>query len=281
MLVTNNAQFLSLVHEGNVNAPLKSYCDTLLFYYFGHLAAVDNFGDFLEIGIGGSTYPMCELSQIHNRNFNIVDKDELRLSTFSKNHYYTSTKHMPFVIDSTQLSMQNNIDKLIYCHIDGNKNYKVTKSDLEYCLSRLTVNGIICQDDYGNNKWPTVTDAVQDLVYTGKLQILVVGDSSVWLTSPGYYQYWIDKFNSDYEFKLLSKFINLRSSQELGRIPAYLFMQSLGSTELVHDQFSSKELEYFLLLSKYDSESYLKMPYARQSQGGINVISTSVSKYVF
>jgi len=281
MTVTDNAQFLSLVHKNKLIASLKSYCDTLLFYYCGHLAAIDNSGDFLEIGVGGSTYPMCELSQTHNRNFNIVDNDELRLSTFSKNPYYTSTKHMSFVIDSTQMAMQNNIDKLIYCHIDGNKNYKITKSDLEYCLSRLAVNGIICQDDYGNNKWPTVTDAVQDLVHLGKLQILVVGDSSVWLTSPVYYQYWIDKFNSDYEFKLLSKFINLRSSQELDRIPAYLFMQSIKSKELVHDQFSSKEIKYFKLLSKYNSASYLKMPYARQSQAGFNVIPTNVSKYVF
>jgi len=281
MTVTDDAQFLQLVHKNKLTASLKSYCDTLLFYYFGHLAAVHTPGDFLEIGVGGSTYPLCELSQIHNRYFNIIDNDQIRLETFSKNPYYSFEKHVPFVIDSQQLPMQNNINKLAYCHVDGNKNYKVTISDLKFCLTKLAVNGVICQDDYGNNKWPSVTDAVQDLINLGKLQTLVVGDSSIWLTKPEYYQFWIDLFNSDYEFNLLGKFINLQSSQKLDRTPLYLFMQSIDLAKNCNNRFLLSEMKYFKSLSKYDNSNYLKMPYARQSQAGVNVIPTNVSKYLF
>jgi hypothetical protein len=83
---------------------------------------------------------------------------------------------------------------LCYCHLDGSKDYKIALNDLQFSTDNLSVNGLICQDDYGNNKWPTVTDAVQDMISAGKLVMLVVGDSSAWLTRPEYYDHWMDQF---------------------------------------------------------------------------------------
>jgi hypothetical protein len=258
-LITNNAKFTRLVSEGKIDSSLKTYSDSLLFYYLGYLAASVHDGEFLEIGVGGSTYVLSELSELFGRNFNIVDLELERLTEFSNNKYFTNAKNIQYNISSTKL-INKNINALIYCHIDGDKSYEIAKSDLEFCLSKLTTNGIICQDDYGNNKWPMVTDIIHELLHAGKLKILIVGDSSCWVTLPKYYDYWYNMFDQDYEFKLLGKFLNIAKNAN------YLYMNSTYQPKPMVD---SNELDYFDSLLQYESVAYLQMPYMSQSTPGI------------
>ena len=140
----------------------------------------------------------------------------------------------------------------------------------------LSTNGLICQDDYGNNKWPTITDTVKQFESENKIKIILIGDSSAWITKPEYYDYWMTLLKSDYEFNLLRAFCNIVSSCELNQPSNYLFLQSLISDSL-SDDYTSAEHEYFnnltclsqVLESKeLNVKPYLQMPYKDQSCPG-------------
>ena len=267
--ILDKSKFIRLVNDQHIGASLKTYSDTLLFYYIGHLAAKQNNGDFLEIGVGGSTHPFKELSELHNRTFNIVDINEDLLSNYSNLTHFPKAKIKTYCINSVELASiltTSGAGDLIYSHIDGSKNLDVTVSDLKYCLAAMSKNGIICQDDYGNHKWPTVTDAVQSMIYSGELKMLIVGDSSAWLTSPGYYDYWINLLTSDTEFLSLSKLLNIVPSSLMKKTPVYFFMNALRNSTNVVD-LNDHEIDYFNNLLAFNKH-YLKMPYPEQSEPG-------------
>jgi Methyltransferase domain len=270
MTITNKTSFLKLVAKNLIKPALKTFSDTVLFYYLGHLAVTDSSGEISEIGVGGSTYVLTELAESHNKKFFVIDHGKIRLDQYSNTEYWPKATLEKLLLDSNELHDYHDMPQFSYCHIDGDKNFTTTRSDIEFYLNHLSVNGLICQDDYGNSKWPTVTDAVKDLEFCGKLKIIFVGDSSVWFTKSEYYEYWMNLLQLDYEFSLLSAVCNIASSEELGKNPEYFFMQSafnFYSTE----EYSQSELDYFNLLIKLETESseYLKMPYDNQSKFGI------------
>ena len=294
MYITNQADFIKLVKQEKIAPSLKTYSDTLLFYYFGHLALSNNSGNLFEVGLGGSTYPLLELSARHQRNCILVDASVERLDFYADQNIFTQSLVEKYNINSTKLN-STNINNLVYCHIDGSKDYKMTTGDLKFCIERLAENGVICQDDYGNNKWPTVTDAVQDLIHAGQLVMLIVGDSSCWLTKPEYYHYWIEKFAIDKEFCTLVPFLNLAESAKLHKLPNYLFKNvlhklNLGNKKDInnyienedklyqnaliysddHDKLVNNQvLDYYDALLKYEHKDYLQMPYKDKSTVGI------------
>jgi len=130
----------------------------------------------------------------------------------------------------------------------------------------MSKNGIICQDDYGNHKWPTVTDAVQSMIHSGELKMLIVGDSSAWLTSPEYYDYWINLLTRDTEFLSLSKLLNIVPSSLMNKTPVYFFMNSSKNSTNVVD-LTDHEIDYFNNLLAFNKH-YLKMPYPNLSKPG-------------
>lgn len=277
-MITNTAKFLSLVHQKKIITAYKSYNDTLLFYYIGNLALSNGTGNLFEIGIGGSSYPLMELSSDHSRKFIAIDVDIGLLNNFvtSKDNIFSKSIIESYHIDSNDLPNRPDIvtNNLSYCHIDGSKDYETTLNDLKYCIDHLANNGIICQDDYGNNKWPTITDAVQNLIYNGQLTMLVVGDSSCWLTKPEYYNYWMDIFSNDIEFQILSPFVNLTNSKNLNKNPNYFFMNALESkVEIVPD---NEILDYYDSLLELIDDQYLRMPFEIQSLSGVNFRITQV-----
>jgi hypothetical protein len=148
-------------------------------------------------------------------------------------------------------------------------------------LDNLSPNGLICQDDYGNHKWPTVTDAVKELEYRQDIKIILVGDSSVWFTKPQYYDYWLNILEHDYEYSLLKAVCNIASSLELGKTPEYHFMQN--AFNCYHPmEYTETELRYFQNLNHYyvSSLGYLKMPYAPQSQFSRFLTEPNPSEYL-
>ena len=127
--------------------------------------------------------------------------------------------------------------------------------------------GLICQDDYGNNKWPTITSAVHTLINENVLEILFVGDSSVWLTNKEDHAKWIAVLRNDSEFNILSKFLNVGSSNTMSSpTPEYLFMN------FFKNNFSSINYieyhQYYKTLICYNNSNYLQLPYKMQSQLG-------------
>ena len=269
-LKTNNTRFLKLVAKNIICPALKTYADTVLFYYLGYLATSNTLGDIVEIGVGGSTHPLIELAETNGKIFFIIDANENRLNLFSDLTHWPNAKLEKIVIDTAKLNSSHVGNQLSYCHIDGNKNFKSTISDIEFCLDRLSTNGLVCQDDYGNHKWPTVTDAVKELEFRNKIRLILVGDSSVWFTKPEYYDHWMSLLKKDYEYSLLVALCNITdSSKHLDKDPAYFFMNSIYNSCRKND-YSAAELEYFDELIQLDSASlnYLKMPYQGQSKFG-------------
>lgn len=268
-MIVNNAKFLNLVSAKKIRAALKSYTDTILFYYLGYLSVTNASGTISEIGVGGSTYILTELSELTNKDFLIIDNNGDRANFFSDTTHWPKANVKVIVNESVAVVGNTDISEFAYCHIDGDKNFKITTSDIEFYLKHLSVNGLICQDDYGNHKWPTVTDAVKQLEHANKLKIVVVGDSSVWFTRPEYYDYWMEILKTDYEFSLLKPLCNIVSSTLLDRTPEYYFMQALFNHSVVED-YSVEEIKYFDDILKYSQEDsgYLTMPYSLQSAIG-------------
>lgn len=265
-MIVDRAKFLNLVCQEKISCSTKSYSDTLLFYYLGYLAA-QQFGDLLEIGVGGSTYALTELSELTQKTFYVVDQSIERSAIYAANEHWPDAKLTTILDDSRNLHQRTNISALAYCHVDGDKDYEITKSDLEFCLNHLAVNGIICQDDYGNNKWPTVTDVIKELEYNNKIKFVLVGDSSVWITRPEYLDHWMNLLKNDYEFSLLSALCNVGSSTHLSKYPEYLILQSAYNKSIITD-YNVDEQDYFDKLLSWSNSSYLKMPYPKQSTPG-------------
>ena len=71
-LKTNNTRFLKLVAKNIICPALKTYADTVLFYYLGYLATSNTLGDIVEIGVGGSTHPLIELAETNGKIFFII-----------------------------------------------------------------------------------------------------------------------------------------------------------------------------------------------------------------
>jgi hypothetical protein len=272
-MILDNCKFLQLVNQDLISCCLKTYCDTLLFYYLGHLAVSNVNGAISEIGVGGSTYALTELSEQQSRDFFVFDQDDERLKYFGSTKHWPSAKSVLRQIDSNMLHCHQ-WPKFAYCHVDGSKNFDTAVSDLKFYLDNLSTNGLICQDDYSNSKWPTVTDAVKYLEHQGQLQVIMVGDSSAWLTKPEYYDFWIGLFESDSEFKILAKVCNLVESTKLSKYPKYFFINS-RLNDAVLDDLDSDALEYFQKLLNWSEKSqpsnrreYLRMPYQSQCKIG-------------
>jgi hypothetical protein len=268
-MIIDNTKFLKLANQFKIDCALKSYSDTLLFYYLGYLAS-KNLGDISEIGVGGSTYALIELANQMNKTFFVFDNDIERVERIKTNSQWPEAKLTIMIEDSEKLSGYTGIPKFAYGHLDGSKDFNVAMSDLEFYLDHLAVNGLICQDDYGNNKWPTITDAIKQLEYNNKIKIIMVGDSSVWITAPEYYEYWIEILHNDYEFSLLGALCNVVNSRVLNKLPEYFLMQAAlcGSNMYLLDNYTKEEQDYFNNLLELDLIQYLQMPYHSQSTAG-------------
>jgi hypothetical protein len=271
-LKTNNTKFLKLAANNQIEPALKSYSDTVLFYYLGYLATSNTSGDIVELGVGGSTYPLTELAEINGKIFFIIDYHKDRLDHYSDLVPWPNAKLEKIIIDTTKLNSSHITNQLSYCHIDASKNFKNTISDIEFCLNNLSTNGLICQDDYGNHKWPTITDAVKDLEFRGKIKLILVGDSSAWFTKPEYYEYWMSLLNKDYEYSLLKALCNISDSKHLDKTPAYFYMNA-HCNPCKKDNYSDSELNYFNNLIQLNTPHYLQMPYRDQSKFGKILLS--------
>lgn len=267
MLKTHLAKFLKLVANDQLIPSLKTFSDTVLFYYLGRLACNHAVGNLFEIGAGGSTYPLLELSDDFQKKFILVDINKSVVESLLTQDILQHFAQANISIDHSDSSTLTAVDsELAYCHIDGSKNYHIALHDLELCTANLGKNGLICQDDYGNNKWSTVTDAVHAMIGQGQLQMLAVGDSSAWLTKPEYYNSWINALHADAEFNTLVPFLNLVDSSVQEKYPSYFFMQSLLTKR--PDSVTADVFNYYDQLLDFNSDKYLKMPYAEQSTPG-------------
>jgi hypothetical protein len=263
--VLDNLKTWALVASDQLTPALKSYSDSLLFYYLGHLAIKQTNKPILEIGVGGSTHLLHELSVNNNQEYYIVDINSNNIDQYTDIPYFSKDTIKKLLINS--LSMKDaDLPTLSYVHIDGDKNFIVTKNDLEYAASKLAPMGIICQDDYGNNKWPGVTLAVQAMINECKLELLFIGDSSCWLVKKQDHRDWIFLLENDDEFNSLRYLLQIQSSKNQFFLPEYLWMNSAFSNS--NYTVTQSQVEYYKTLLNYNHDSYLRMPYSTQSQIG-------------
>lgn len=280
-MICDQAKFFELAKQQTIKCSLKSFSDTVLFYYLGYIAAKHNAGQIAEIGVGGSTYPLIELSEVTNKSFFVFDRDQDFLTKFTNSEHWPRADITRVLDDSKNLHSYTSFPEFSYCHVDGSKNFETTLSDLTFYINNLSENGLICQDDYGNSKWPTVTDAIKQLEQQNIIKIVLVGDSSVWITKPEYYDYWINQFDTDYELSLLKALFNIVSSSKLSKAPQYFFLQAELNFCLAED-YSDTEKQYFNnLLDSGDipKYGYLKMPYAFQSTPGYALLTNIAGEY--
>lgn len=262
---TDRAVFLSLVAQSIIPPCLKSYSDTLLFFYLGYMAS-SHPGSFLEIGVGGSSYPLIEISKLTQKRLHLVDTDNHSLERITDCSMLDSNLVTAWCMPSDKLCSKN-IDDLVYCHIDGSKNQVVAKSDLEFCLKHLAPMGLICQDDYGNNKWPTVTALIHDMIQQKLAQIVLIGDSSIWITRPEFHHGWMQCIKQDAEMTLLAHFVNMCSARDILETNEDYYFLNAMTTE--HVYFDNREcLDYFDRLLSNHQGNYLDMPYPDQSDPG-------------
>lgn len=279
--ILDKCKFLAIcqsdgIQQRLVPTSLKTYADTLLFYYLGYLAVKYSSQSILEIGIGGSTVPLKELASKCNTTLYLCDPDKQRIDLLlTAQPEINNPEMVPIVESSINLDAHIN-HKLSYIHIDGDKNFLTNCKDLQFSASHLADHGIICQDDYGNNKWPTVTNAVHASL--DGLEFLLVGDSSAWLVKKEAHKFWIDILKNDLEFNLLREFLNIHSSKKLlGHTPDYFFMN--GLLDIFRDfDLPEDRLSYYVTLFKYASTEYLRMPYGPQSTVGSNVFLNGLAK---
>lgn len=264
-MVIDQTKFLTLSENGTILPCLKSYMDSVLFYYLGHLAIQHTKKDILEIGVGGSTHPLVELSGNTGSTFHVVDNNKTSLDTYTRKDLFPNAVLNKILIDSRELT-SDQITPLGYIHVDGDKEYRTAKSDLEFSVDNLAPMGIICQDDYGNNKWPTIAMVTESLISKGNLKHLLVGDSSTWLVRPEDHDAWLEILDEDPEFRLLSSIFSLtRADYMLNSEQRYIFHNALFYSKHSVDE---KSLTYFSFLVRNQTNNYLQMPYDRQTRIG-------------
>lgn len=273
-MILDQAKFLDLVNQKIIPESLKTYSDSLLFYILGYLSISQDRRDILEIGPGGSTYPLRNLSHITKTTLHLVDTNKNAIEKVCAGDFFPQekvVKHISNSLDLKGVTWANNIG---YVHIDGSKNSEICKNDIQVSLDMLQPRGLICQDDYGNNKHPAVTIATSYFVNQGKLKFVVIGDSSAWLCKPEDYDFWLDCIHNNQEIKLLSSFLNLNFSRDsLNTQEHYFFLQSYIEDNVSDLQnIDTKHLQYLLRLIACNSPGYLQMPYKYQSRIGNHLI---------
>jgi hypothetical protein len=267
-LTLQNLQFLELAMRDKILPSLKTYADTLLFYYLGHLALENTEGLLSEIGVGGSTYALRELSEKKQRTLYVIDKDQCRVDDFVlEQRFFKNAKIQNLVIDS--LTLRNlNLSNMSYVHLDGDKNYEICHSDLDWAMTSLAPMGMICQDDYGNNKWPTITSITHELMIKKDFSFLMIGDSSAWLVRSEDRIRWLKILQEDREFNALIPYLNVASSKSIDHRPIYYFMNYFKTQDLKNTKISKEMIYYYKNLDRFNTADYLQMPYKIQSEVG-------------
>ena len=270
------AIFLELVRDRKIQPSLKTYADSLLFYFLGHCSISKSNYDMLEIGVGGSTYVLRDLSHVTGNKLHLVDCDSHEIERTTSGDFFQQEKVVKHVIDSANLKHAK-LDNIGYIHIDGSKDFELCNNDIEMSIKLLQPGGLICQDDYGNNKHPAVTIATNYFVNQKKLKFVIIGDSSAWLCKPEDYDHWIEILKNHKESILLSQFVNLNSAEESVGVPKsedYFYLRD-GVTNVVLDLYNQEKNDLFYLLKLFtcNNINYLQMPYKQQSKVGNRIVN--------
>jgi len=289
----DHSRFSELSATKVTKPALKTYADTILFFFFGAAAIETSNNHIMEIGVGGSTYVLADLADFYKKELHLVDLSNDNLDRFNPSKLFPVATVIDHAIDSRKIDINTTLS---YVHIDGNKDYDINTSDLSKALEYLDEYGIICQDDFGNNKWPTVTQTVKDFEYQQKIEILCVGESSAWLVPYGKKEFWINKLKEIEEFNLLSLIFGINSASEVLKSPndyfftstLFYFNKSKYHPDVINNndyisRIKNENFDYIrkvinsnlefinketLLQFRKCEEFYLRVPYPEQSEVG-------------
>jgi hypothetical protein len=83
------------------------------------------------------------------------------------------------------------------------------------------------------------------------LEILFVGDATIWLVKKESHSAWLDVLKNDFEFGLISAVVNVHSSLGLDFVPEHYFMNSIYPTPAIGNVDIDNFKQYYNDLSKY------------------------------
>ena len=239
---------------------LKTFTDTLFFYYLARRVTRVVGGDLIEIGVGGSTHVLQDVAQDHG-TFTLIDNDP-GLTDQALGRWPEQRQATRVIMQDSETVRPEQLGTHCFAHIDGNKRYEVTRADMELMLATMSEGGIICQDDYGNNKWPEVTRSVHEFVSSGKLRLLMVGDSSAYLVRPADHDKWRKALDSCAEFSVLRWMASVHEASG-----GYYYQNSLDphATDVDLNEWRGY-IKRVTMFKIQHGAHYLKMPYPEQSE---------------
>ena len=136
---------------------------------------------FCEIGVfhGKSFVPVCEYFYDRIDTFYCCDIfspiDQLEVFRQHLAHFLRPDfDNKVEIIREDSLKLHNHLpegsdmEKFIFCSVDGYHAYEHTYSDLSFCAKRLVPGGVIVLDDVFHIRWPEVSDALYDFLNDNK-----------------------------------------------------------------------------------------------------------------
>ena len=255
--IVDKARFFSV--DGGHS--LKTFADTLFFYYLARRATQLARGDLIEIGVGGSTHVLQDVAQDHG-TLTLIDNNTGNNIDQILARWPEQRQDTRVIPQDSETVRPEQLGTYCFAHIDGGKQYEVTRADMELMLATISEGGIICQDDYGNNKHPEVTRSVHEFVSSGQLRLLMVGDSSAYLVRPADHDKWRKALDSCAEFSVLRWMVSVHEAPG-----GYYYQNSmdLHATDVDLDEWRGY-IKRVTIFKVQHGTHYLKMPYPDQSE---------------
>lgn len=272
-MILNNSIWQHLVATKKIKPPLKTYVDSLLFYFLGNSALnVSDYRSILEIGVGGSTHLLHELAHRTNSTLNLVDNEVLNKIDSFISRLIPPAQIISYKNDSRELL--SSFSNISYIHLDGSKMPSIVSNDMAIAYRSLSKHGLICHDDYGNNRWPAVTIETLKYVLDDKLKFVLIGDSSAWLCKTEDHSMWLEYLTNNIEFNWLLELCNGTLSNNAA--DQYFYLNSTVKVTNRPDKSYDKELYQSKLLLYAQAPYYLVMPYGEQSRAGMSMLNSTL-----
>src|ERR1044072_5831765 len=128
---------------------------------------------FVEVGtyLGRSLCSLAEVIQASRKEITVIGVDTCRGSGTFAGALHKNILDCGFA-DKIQLIISDSVAaarlfsdaSLDWVHLDARHDYASVKADIEAWLPKLKAGGWLSGDDYNEQKWPAVVQAVKDLI---------------------------------------------------------------------------------------------------------------------
>jgi hypothetical protein len=212
----NNNQNIIKIYEHNLTLPIKTFNKSQLFIWDFLLSRqkLSLEGHFLDIGVffGTSACTMAlhqkKSEFLHLLDIGIDDRFDKAVETIREYSVYPDNIlcHKIHSTDFHQRLTPEMKKTFRWISIDGGHTGQDILNDLEIAEQLLSRSGIICMDDFFNERYPQITKAYFDYNFSnpGKLVMFLVGLNKAYLCRPSSFAYYADIVHEGLQQYLLS-----------------------------------------------------------------------------